>query len=149
MKTIFDNDTRQALIERIKQLDENNTARWGKMNIAQMLQHCIAWEEMALGKRTFKRSLLGRFFGRIALKDLTKDDAPLKHNMPTSPGIRVRYTVNSNIAAEKKKWIALLEEHAQRPCTGIVHPFFGQMTQKQTGQLSYKHTDHHLRQFNG
>ena len=32
--------------------------------------------------------------------------------------------------------------------TGFVHWFFGKMTREQIGQLVYKHTDHHLRQFN-
>jgi len=29
-----------------------------------------------------------------------------------------------------------------------MHPFFGKMTKEQVGYLAYKHTDHHLWQFN-
>jgi hypothetical protein len=43
--------------------------------------------------------------------------------------------------------IALIEEHGRRFNAGFVHPFFGRMTQEETGVLAYKHSDHHLRQF--
>jgi hypothetical protein len=38
--------------------------------------------------------------------------------------------------------------HAHFSDPGLVHPFFGRMTPEQIGYMLYKHTDHHLRQFN-
>ena len=46
------------------------------------------------------------------------------------------------------KWIALIEGYAQYSNTDFVHAFFGKMTKEQVGIMTYKHTDHHLRQFN-
>lgn len=147
MKTIFDKQTRDELIVRISKLNENSTAQWGKMNVYQMLKHCTLYEEMLLGKKQFKRVFLGRIFGKFALKDLIRNDNPVKQNMPTISEIRVTQN-NGDVASEIAKWIALLEEHAHPSNVVVIHPFCGKLTEEQIGYLSYKHTDHHLMQFN-
>jgi hypothetical protein len=146
MKTIFDTTTREELIRRISTLNENSTAQWGKMNVSQMLKHCTLTEEMYLGKKHYKRAFIGRLFGKIALKRVLKDENPLTRNTPTLPELRI--TANGDIAAEKGKWIGLLEEYGHLSEPGFVHPFFGKMTKEQVGHVAYKHADHHLRQFN-
>ncbi|HKZ65874.1 MAG TPA: hypothetical protein VJ111_05955 [Chitinophagaceae bacterium] len=90
MKTIFDKTTRDELIARINALNENNTAQWGKMNIYQMLKHCILSDEMFLGKKKYKRAFIGRLFGKMALKTILKDEKPLMRNTPTIPEFRIR-----------------------------------------------------------
>ncbi|MCV9927522.1 DinB family protein [Flavobacterium sp. LS1R49] len=147
MKSIFDNSTRASLIERINTLNESSTAKWGKMNIYQMLKHCTVYEEMMLGRNRYKRAFLGRLFGKIALKEFTQDESPIKKNVPTLSELKVKVT-HGEVANERKKWISLLEEYPDAPCTDIVHSFFGKLTREQIGTLVYKHTDHHLRQFN-
>jgi hypothetical protein len=146
MKTIFDKATRDELIGRISTLDENSAAQWGKMNIYQMLRHCTLWEEMALGKKQYKRAFVGRLFGKIALKKVLKDDGPLSRNTPTLAQLRIKES--GDVPSEKMKWISLLGEYGHFTDPGFVHPFFGKITKEQIGYLSYKHTDHHLRQFN-
>ena len=37
MKSVFDKGTSNDLIDRINALNEKSTARWGKMNVCQML----------------------------------------------------------------------------------------------------------------
>ncbi|HEY9261238.1 DinB family protein [Chitinophaga sp.] len=147
MKTIFDPATREELIARINTLNEQSTAQWGKMNIYEMLKHCITYEQMMLGKLRYKRAFIGLLFGKMALKDFVGDDRAIKRNVPTLPQLKVK-GANGNVAAETSKWIALLEEYAADDDRKIVHAFFGPLTWEQAGQLVYKHTDHHLRQFN-
>jgi hypothetical protein len=147
MKTIFDKAIRDELINRINTLNENSTAQWGKMNIYQMLKHCTLWEEMILGRVKCKPIFLGRLFGKIALKNSLKDETPMMRNAVTSPELKVKES-NGNVASEKAKWIALIEEHVVFSSPDFVHPFFGKMTKDQIGYHAYKHTDHHLRQFN-
>lgn len=77
MKTIFDNSTRDELITRIHSLNENSPSQWGKMTVSQMMKHCSQWDEMALGKKKYKQSFLGRLFGKMGLKDMMKDE-PIK-----------------------------------------------------------------------
>ena len=147
MKTIFDKTTREELIDRIKTLNDNSTRQWGKMTLYQMLKHCTQWEEMALGHKKYKQTLLGRLFGKMALKDFITDDTPFKQNVPTVPDFRIKEN-NGNWADESAKWILLIEEYAQFSNPDFIHPFFGKMTKEQIGYLAYKHIDHHLRQFN-
>jgi Protein of unknown function (DUF1569) len=147
MKTINDKATRDELINRINMLNENSTAQWGKMNIYQMVKHCRQWEEMILGRIQCKRVFIGRLFGKMALKSSLKDDRPMMRNALSSPELIVKES-NVNFSSERAKWIALIEEDAHFPNPDFVHPFFGKMTKEQIGYHAYKHTDHHLRQFN-
>lgn len=146
MKTIFDTATREELIGRINKLDDSSTAQWGKMNIYQMLKHCTLTEEMYLGKTKYTRAFIGRLFGKMALKKVLKDDAPLSRNTPTLPELRIKG--DGVVSAEKTKWISLLGEYEHFTDPGFVHPFFGKITKEQIGYMAYKHADHHLRQFN-
>jgi hypothetical protein len=146
MKTIFDETTTDELIKRICMLNEKSKAQWGKMTVYQMLKNCTLWEEMISGDKKFKRMFLGRLIGKMALKNLIKNDKPMSHNMPTVPGFGI--TDHGNVLSEKKKWIDMVEKHARFSNLDFVHPFFGKMTKEQIGYLAYKHTDHHLRQFN-
>jgi hypothetical protein len=146
MKSILDQTTREELKSRIGSLNENSRAQWGKMTVAQMMRHCTRWDEMALGKTKYKQSFIGKLFGKGALRDMLKDK-PVKKNLPTVPSFKIKEQVDA--AAEKKKWLRLVDEYAQLSGEGFMHPFFGMMTKEQTGYLVYKHADHHLRQFNG
>lgn len=148
MKTVFDKATRDELVGRINTLTENSQAKWGKMNISQMLRHCIRCEEMYLGKTKYKRAFIGKLFGKIGLKNLLKDEKPLKRNSPTSPFFKVTQS-SGDVLSEKKKWMSLMGEYAQFTNDSFEHWFFGKMTRDQVGHFVYKHTDHHLRQFNG
>src|ERR1700712_1980153 len=108
MKSVFDKTTRAELINRINSLNENSIAQWGKMNVSQMLKHCTQWDEMALGKKKYKQSLLGKLFGKMALKNMLKDE-PIKKNLPTVPSFKIKE--DTDVTEEKKKWLKLIEEY--------------------------------------
>ncbi len=145
MKTIFDKETRDDVINRINSLNENSKAQWGKMNVYQMAKHCALWEEMIQGRQKYKRAFTGRIFGRMALKSVLKDATPLGKNSPTIPELKIKG--NGDIGLEKINWISGIEAYANFSNPGFVHPFFGTMTKDQIGFFVYKHADHHLRQF--
>lgn len=148
MKTIFDRSAREELITRINTLHEESVSQWGKMNIYQMLKHCIVWEEWIQGvhQPKYKQELLGFIFGKIALKSMIKDEKPFSRNVPTSTAFKVKEK-HGDVESDKKKWITLLEGYENYSNPGFIHDFFGKMTEEQIGILAYKHTDHHLRQF--
>ena len=145
MKTIFDKTTRDELINRINSLNDKSIAQWGKMNAFQMIKHCSSWEEMIQEDHEFKRAFAGRIFGRMALKSVLKNDAPLRKNSPTIPELVM--SGNGDIAAEKEKWISRINNYTNYSHPFYLHPFFGKMTKEQIGFFVYKHGDHHLRQF--
>lgn len=146
MKTILDKTTRAELILRINTLSEKSTAQWGKLNIYQMLKHCTLSEELNLGKQKYKRVFIGRLFGKMSLNSILKDEKDLKRNSPTLNEFKI--VGSGDVISERTKWISLLEEYTNFSNHDFVHPFFGTMTKEQVGYFVYKHTDHHLRQFN-
>ena len=145
MKTIYDEATREELIARITMLTDDSPAQWGQMNVYQMVRHCRLWEEMMLGRTHYKRVFIGRIFGKLALRSILKE-GPLRRNTPTIPALIIRE--NGSIVLERDRWIALIGEYGRSSGVTIDHPFFGKMTREQVGIMVYKHTDHHLRQFN-
>jgi len=147
MKTIFDEDIRTGLIKRIKLLGEDSKPKWGKMEVTQMIRHCILWNELSLGRKRSKQTFLGLLFGKLALRKLLKDEKPVPQNMPTLPFLIIK-DHTGNLESNKQKWIAQINEYAQLDDYTIIHPFFGKMNKDQIGALAYKHIDHHLRQFN-
>jgi hypothetical protein len=150
MKSTFDAATRAELIRRIHALDETSTAQWGTMTVYQMVSHCALWEAWIQGKprRPYKQTLIGRMFGKMALNHMLRDDKPLKRNIPTTGELRVR-DAHGDVAAAKERWTALVEDYSHYSNPDFIHDFFGRMTPEQIGQLAYKHSDHHLRQFGG
>lgn len=148
MKTIFDQAERQKIIDRIDKLSPESQKQWGKMNVFQMVGHCIIFEEWVLGKNNpvYKQEFLGRIFGRGALKSMVKDDSPIKRNMPAGKKFIVK-NADGNLEAQKKLWVGLIHEYANFSNPDFIHDFFGKMTDEQIGIFVYKHCDHHLRQF--
>ncbi|MCO4291319.1 DUF1569 domain-containing protein [Solitalea sp. MAHUQ-68] len=147
MKTIFEQSTRDELINRINAINEYSTPQWGKMNVYQMFKHCTLVEEMFLRNKYYKRVLIGRIIGQKALKNMLKDDQPMMQNAPTAADFKV-IEIQGNTEEERTKWISLIKEYEHFSNPFYVHWFFGKMTREQIGYFVYKHSDHHLRQFN-
>lgn len=148
MQTVFDSTALNSLITRIEQLQPGTPPAWGKMTPYQMVRHCILSENMYLGYQQYDRSFIGRIFGKMALKSILKDEAPMKQNQPTHPTFVI--TDSGDLDPVRQTWIKLLKEYpaaGDAAFKGFTHPFFGTMTPSQIGQYVYKHTDHHLRQF--
>jgi hypothetical protein len=146
MKTLFDKETRDEIATRVGQFDGNAKRQWGRMNAYQMLKHCTLWEDMIFGKIPAKRAFIGRLFGRIALKTVLKDSSPLRRNTPTLPALIVKEE-SGDIPLQKKEWLDRIGAYSNFGLSGFMHPFFGEISREQIGQLAYKHADHHLRQF--
>ncbi|MBI6115116.1 DUF1569 domain-containing protein [Salegentibacter maritimus] len=148
MKTIFNKNIREELIDRIEKISEDHKAEWGKMNSIQMLKHNTYWNKWILGKEnhTYKQTFLGKIFGKIALNKMIKDEKSFDKNIPTSEQFKVK-ELTGKIESEKAYWISLIKEYENFNNPDFIHDFFGRMTKEQIGILVYKHTDHHLRQF--
>jgi hypothetical protein len=148
MKTIFDQATRDELVSRIHSLTENSNPAWGKMNVYQMTKHCTIWNEWVLGRSNtiYKQELMGRIFGRMALISNTNDDKPMSKNMPAGRGFTVKGK-EGNFINQRMIWQNLIDDYGNFSNHDFIHDFFGKMTIEQIGIFSYKHNDHHLRQF--
>ena len=149
MKSIFNKENNQQILDRLEKLSADSTAQWGKMNVYQMARHCTLWDEWVHGRNnpTYTRSLLGWIFGRWALKSSVKDDTPMQRNIPTSSDLVIREK-SGNLTLQKRQWAELVAAYAHYSNPAFIHDFFGKMTQEEIGIFAYKHADHHLRQFN-
>lgn len=148
MKDIFQPQTIRELQDRVLNLNKDSEAQWGSMTVYQMLKHCSENDHMLLRGKTFKRLLIGRLFGKMALRSNIKDDAPLSKNSPTHPDLKIKG--DGDVDKQKQVWLSLLNKYPEKRETDyadFVHPFFGKMNQEQIGRFAFKHIDHHLRQF--
>jgi len=135
------------IIGRMAQLSPDAKAHWGKMNVSQMLAHCQAPLLVALGEKQMKSNLTGKLFGSMIKKKMLQD-APFKKGLPTDPSFVVKD--ERNFSQERKQLMALLQRFARKGGAIIVarkHAIFGQMTPEEWGILTWKHLDHHFRQF--
>jgi hypothetical protein len=146
MKTVLDAGTRDELLARLDSLNENCNAQWGRMNVYQMVKHCTRWDDMMLGNIKVNRMLLGKLFGKTALKTVLKDEAPLRKNSPTAAELIIKER-SGDFSLRKAEWKRTIGEYEHFSAANFIHPFFGSMTREQVGQFVYKHHDHHLRQF--
>lgn len=147
MNSIFESTHTNHILRRIDKLTINSQPKWGKMNVSQMLAHCSAFQDIAIGYSAPRRSWLGILLGRFA-KPILYNDKPLACNLPTIPDILI--TGEKDFETEKerlKQKLIRLQKNGPETCTDHPHPFFGKLTSEQWGRGIYKHLDHHLRQF--
>ncbi len=145
---LFHASTISTLVNRIEQLQPSSQALWGKMNVAQMLRHGSDTTQISFGEKQLKRPFIARLIGPLLLKKSIKDNTPSDKNLPTHPNLVLPDA--SDFETEKNNLIALIQQFLQKDKSefeGRIHPFFGKMTAEEWNILSYKHLDHHLRQF--
>jgi len=147
MKSIFNKEDNQELLERINKLTPDSRGLWGEMTVAQMLLHSQKPLDVAEGQLELKQTLIGFLFGGMAKRNFLKA-SDFKKNMPTDS----RFVIKSNPDFEKEKevlrnQIVRFGEMGTSIIANTKHPFFGEMTEEEWGNLQYKHLDHHLKQF--
>ncbi len=147
MKSLFDTDAHQEVLDRLRKITADTQPNWGKMNAGQMMRHCQLPLEIALGRTTLPKP---NFFMGLLMKSFKKgmyDDKLWKKNMPTPKQFRVED--KRDFDKEKSTLTRLLTDfHETRTQKDRdPHPAFGHFTYDQWGQMQYKHLDHHFRQF--
>ena len=148
MKNLYNPEDLAALNSRIAQLQPDSQRQWGKMSVAQALAHCSLGMQTATGELRPPRKLIGRILGPLIKPKVVQDDQPMRRNSPTIPEIIVHN--EPDFATEQIRLIHLLDQFnaaGPRGCTSHPHAFFGPMTPDEWAILTYKHIDHHLRQF--
>ena len=146
MGTILNESDRAAIDRRVRSLSVSSTARWGKMDVAGMLRHLRLASLMALGEYPVP-SANKRVFQVFPVKHLILYVLPFPKGAPTAAELK------SEAAASFEEERAALLESLERIGTGLRdgmgpdHPLFGPLSWREWGVATYKHTDHHLRQF--
>jgi hypothetical protein len=116
------------------------------MSLPEMLQHLRLSTRMAVGELTVP-SANKRAFQVFPLKHLILYVLPFPKGAPTAPELLP--ATAASLEDERAAVLALLEQVGAGPRDGMgpAHPLFGPMSWREWGAATYKHTDHHLKQF--
>ena len=147
MKSLFEKEAYNEIVSRINSLQPNAEGQWGKMKVAQMMAHCSEAYKVPLSDTGQPRMFMGRIFGPL-VKGSMHSDKSWKQNLPTAPNFIIKG--ERDFATEKTHLLSFTERfHKEGPTKAarFPHPFFGKFTTEQWGKLTYKHLDHHLKQF--
>ncbi|HET9057399.1 MAG TPA: DUF1569 domain-containing protein, partial [Chitinophagaceae bacterium] len=119
--------------------------QWGKMDAAQMLAHVQMPIKIALGTHQPKGSFLLRLIGPL-FKSKLWDAVPYKESLPTDPTFITTGQVK-DFEKEKSQLLQLVNNFSENNIARDAHPIFGKLTKEQWAKATWKHLDHHLRQF--
>lgn len=146
MRTILNESDRAAIAGRVRTLSASSTGRWGSMDVVGMLRHLQLSARMALGELDVP-SVNKRAFQMFPLKHLIIYVFPFPKGAPTAPALKP--STAASLEEERTAVLELLERIGTGPRDGIgpAHPLFGPLTWREWGVATYKHTDHHLKQF--
>ncbi|WP_340074348.1 DUF1569 domain-containing protein [Leptobacterium sp. I13] len=146
MESIFNEKPYQEILTRIDALTEKSSASWGNMDVAQMCAHCKEPIEVALGKKKLDQK--PSFLLKLLFKKSLYNDTPYRKNLPTAKQYKI--VTSKDFEQEKNDLKSLIDEFHNHKTKEdwAPHPVFGTFTKEQWGKMTYKHLDHHLRQFN-
>lgn len=146
MRSILNETDRAGIVSRLQTLSVSSTGRWGSMDAAAMLHHLRLSARMALGELPVV-SVNKRALQVFPLKHLLLYVLPFPKGAPTAPELKTNATFP--FEEERTALLELMERIGTGPREGEgpAHPLFGPMTWREWGVATYKHTDHHLRQF--
>ncbi|HXC16982.1 MAG TPA: DUF1569 domain-containing protein [Holophagaceae bacterium] len=150
MKNLFESGRAEELKARAALLMPDSPRLWGRMSVAQAMAHCAAGMEMATGDLLVPRVLIGRLIGGFVKPKVLGDDEPFRRGSPTAKKLVI--ADERELDKERVRLCALIDRFATAGpagCTQHPHSFFGPLTPEEWAILTYKHLDHHLRQFGG
>ncbi len=147
MKTLFDSTMNTEILERIEKLNSSSSPKWGKMNVAQMLAHLDLSLRVNFDEIELKKGLLGLFFSRIT-RIILLGEKPYPKYLPAHKNVIAKEV--SDFSTEKLKVKTSIKKYLTKGPNGISkkpHYILGKITSEESALLTYKHLDHHLRQF--
>ena len=146
MGSILNETDRAAITSRVRSLSSSSTRRWGTMDVTGMLKQLHLSALMALGEMEVP-SANKRVFHAFPLKHLLLYVVPFPKGAPTAP--KLKPEAAASIEEERTALLELLERIGTGPRDGAGpdHPLFGPLTRREWGVVTYKHADHHLKQF--
>lgn len=148
LPNIFTKEVSDSIIQRINNLTPATTAKWGQMNVAQMLAHCNVTYEMVYENKHKKPNAFVRFILKMLVKPKVVGESSYPQNGSTAPQFIIKDA--KDFEAEKKRLIAHINKTQQlgeNHFEGKESHSFGALNKTEWNNMFYKHLEHHLRQF--
>jgi len=146
MRTIWEAPRQQEIRDRLARLRPDARGAWGKLSAPAMVCHLADSLKMALGDLPVAPKHLPIRYP--PLKQLIIYVAPFPKGAPTAPELLTRppATWQADVA-ELQALVDRLIARGREPSPWPDHPAFGKLSHRAWGVLTYRHMDHHLRQF--
>ncbi|MDB5223493.1 MAG: hypothetical protein JWN83_2160 [Chitinophagaceae bacterium] len=147
MKTLFDPAINQEILDRVERLTPSSKPVWGKMSVEKMLAHLYLALQVNFGELKLNKSLLGIFFRGISRRILL-GEKPFPKHLPADKKILPKEVAVFSI--EKAKVEQIIKRYIESVESGLSknsHNILGKISPQESSFISYKHLDHHLRQF--
>jgi len=145
MKTIWEPACRQEILDRFEKFTSDRRPACGSMTAAQTLAHLTDPMKTALGE--IKAAAQPGPFRNPIFRTLIIYCLPWPKGAPTAPEFVHAHEEHfaDNLTALRStldKFVKAGEGAHHEP-----HPSFGRLSGRAWGRLTYRHLDHHLRQF--
>ena len=131
-------------------LDANTPAKWGKMNVQQMIEHMSDYVRIANGKTPMtvvtEADKLPRMQGFLMSEKNFPENTPNALMSDIPPAVR-HNTKEEAIAELQNELNHFIDVHDKEEGRKTANPFFGELDYEMQIQLLHKHATHHLRQF--
>jgi hypothetical protein len=146
---LFNSHIKDALLARLDKLTPESKARWGRMDVTQMLTHMNDAFRISLGMKPaidksnfFTNKIM--FPAAVYIVPRWPQGAATAIEMQQGKEGSVPRDFYTEVEFLKKMFDVFneREEPKLKP-----HPIFGKLSKKQWADLFAKHLDHHLRQF--
>jgi len=146
MGSILNDSDRNSIINRMRSLSASSTRQWGSLDVTGMLQHLRRSALMCLGELPVP-SVNKRAFHKFPLKHALLYVLPFPKGAPTAPELKPVDEVS--FEEERAALLELLERIGTGVSDGMGpdHPLFGPLSWREWGVVTYKHANHHLKQF--
>jgi hypothetical protein len=146
MRSILNEEDHAEIIRRLNSLSISSTRQWGSLDVVGMLQHLRLSAQMTLGELQVP-SKNKRVLQTFPLKHLILYVIPFPKGAPTAAELKPVDAVS--FEEERAALLGMLERIASGPRegTGPAHPLFGPLSWQEWGVATYKHANHHLKQF--
>ncbi len=148
MKSVFERNSVDEILNRIDKLNPDTKAQWGKMSVSQMLAHCCVTYEMIYDNIHPKPNALMKFILKQFVKGKVVNEGPYPKNSPTAPQFLIKG--DRDFLTEKKRLKEYMERTLQLGSTSFENKeshSFGKLSIAEWNNMMYKHLDHHLAQF--
>ena len=147
-----ENFLRTKLVAHLQQLDPATPARWGKMNVQQMIEHYAGDAVRNASGRLKTDTILTPAENLPRMREFMMSDKPFRENtknplMKEEPQPTRYKTIQAAIGALQQELIYFFEAFEKQPGLITRNPFFGDLNFDENVQLLHKHALHHLRQF--
>lgn len=145
MKSLWQEPTRNEVLRRVDGVTDDSRRLWGTMSAGRMMRHLV--RAMSLALNELPASPKDMPFRYFPLKQLVIYVLPIPNDVPTIPELLVKEDVP--IEDSRRELGLLIGRFAQRAAVTVWHdhPAFGQLSKRGWGVLTYRHINHHLRQF--